>query len=375
MATGKLIGAASDDSGSSDHAADMLVLTRFVVEQTGNVSEIKVKARVSGNVKVAIYADSSGEPGSLLVSTGSNAVVAGWDTISITSTSLTKDTYYWLAVKLDTQGAAIYNNASGTMRYKVPIAFADAFPNPAGSGYTSGSFHGLLAGWGVLVLSPSGISQPVSYGTPEVIITSALIIQPSSIVQVVAVGMPVLRYPQILSPSSIIQSISVGTPWVGILGMIMPQSIVQQISIGSPTLLKYVWHIILDGQYATETPEVNRAYIIGKDQYGNPVYGTAVNTDEVALVGERLDFQPDPAIPTTAQAGDVASAILSKMRLMGKRGVILIPPNCGQELFDVVQISDSGANQSAVKFRVVGIRFEYNPRQARYQHKLILGAT
>ena len=62
------------------------------------------------------------------------------------------------------------------------------------------------------------------------------------------------------------------------------------------------------------------------------------------------------------------------MRLSGKRGVILIPPNCGQELFDVVQITDSQGNQSAVKFRVVGIRFEYNPKQARYQHRLILGA-
>jgi hypothetical protein len=133
-------------------------------------------------------------------------------------------------------------------------------------------------------------------------------------------------------------------------------------------------HVILDGQYITESPEINRAYIIGRDAYGNPVYGTAVDSPELALVGERLDFIPDPAIPTTAQAGDVASAILAKMRLTRKRGVILIPPNCGQELFDVVQLSDSMANQSAVSFRVVGIRFEYNPKQARYQHKLILGA-
>lgn len=134
------------------------------------------------------------------------------------------------------------------------------------------------------------------------------------------------------------------------------------------------FHIILDGQYATETPGVNRAYVIGTDANGNPVYGEAHDATESALVGERLDFMPDPAIPTTAQAGDVASAVLSKMRLRGKGGVILIPPNCGQELFDVVQISDAGANQAAVKFRVVGIRFEYNPKQARYDHRLILGA-
>jgi hypothetical protein len=134
------------------------------------------------------------------------------------------------------------------------------------------------------------------------------------------------------------------------------------------------FHVILDGQYITETQEINRAYIIGRDQYGNPVYGTAVNTDELGLVGERLDFQQELAIPGAAQAADVASAILAKMRLTTKRGVILIPPNCGQELFDVVEITDSGANQAAVKFRVVGLRFEFNPREARYEHRLILGA-
>jgi hypothetical protein len=222
-------------------------------------------------------------------------------------------------------------------------------------------------------ISPSSISQLVAYGTPTVL-TSALIIQPSSIVQVVATGTPALRYLQTISPPSIIVTIAYGTPSVGTFGIIVPQSIIQQISIGSPTILKYVWHVILDGQYATETPEKNRMFVIGRDQYGNPVYGEAHDTAESGLVGERLDFTQELAIPTTAQAGDVASAILAKMRLHGKGGIILIPPNCGQELFDVVQISDAGANQSAVKFRVVGLRFEYNVREARYQHRLILGA-
>jgi len=134
------------------------------------------------------------------------------------------------------------------------------------------------------------------------------------------------------------------------------------------------FHIILDGQYITETPEVNRAYVIGRDAYGNPVYGTASEAAEIALVGERLDFQQELAIPSAAQADSVAAAILAKMRLTTKRGVILIPPNCGQELFDVVEITDSVANQSAIKFRVVGLRFEFNPREARYEHRLILGA-
>jgi len=178
-------------------------------------------------------------------------------------------------------------------------------------------------------------------------------------------------------PSGIAQQVAFGVPRIegGIVsGIIWTEGIVQPIAVGKPTLYKYVWHVVLDGQYTTATPHTNRAFVIGRDDFGNPVFGTAVDSTELALVGERLDFQQELAIPTTAQAESVASAILSKMRLNKARGVILIPPNCGQELFDTVQLSDKGSNQSAVKFRVVGIRFEYNLKQAKYEHRLILGA-
>ena len=222
-------------------------------------------------------------------------------------------------------------------------------------------------------IQPSGIAQATALGTPTVI-KLLQIIAPSGIDQPTSLGTPALKYAQTIYPSSIEVIIAIGEPSVCMYGIIKPSGIAQVVAIGTPTLLKYVWHVILDGQYATETPRTNRACVIGRDQYGNPVYGTAVDSIELGLVGERLDFQQELAIPTDALAEDMAEAILAKMRLSGKMGVILIPPNCGQELFDVVQITDSQGNQSAVKFRVVGIRFEYNPRQARYQHRLILGA-
>jgi hypothetical protein len=219
-------------------------------------------------------------------------------------------------------------------------------------------------------VSPTGINQETALGTPKL----GFILYPSGISQAIALGAPALITRQFIFPSGIAQAIVFGTPSIAMYGRICPVGIEQVIAIGSPSLLKYVWHIILDGQYITETPGINRAYIIGRDIYGNPVYGTAVDSTELGLVGERLDFQQDPAIPTTAQAGDVASAVLAKMRLTTKRGVILIPPNCGQELFDVVQVTDSLGNQTAIKFRVVGLRFEYSPKQDRYEHRLILGA-
>jgi hypothetical protein len=229
--------------------------------------------------------------------------------------------------------------------------------------------------WGETLLQtilPGSIVQPIAYGTPEV--STGGILLPTSIVQPIAYGTPGIIKHGLVIPTGIVQQITYGEPSVYRAQTIYPSSIIQYIVIGNPTMPKYTWHVILDGQYATETPQVNRAYVIGTDANGNPVYGEAIDSTELALVGERLDFIPDPAIPTTAQAGDVASAVLSKMRLRGKGGVILIPPNCGQELFDVVELTDAGANQPAVKFRVVGIRFEYNPKQARYQHKLVLGA-
>ena len=414
MATVKFIGA--DDATGTNDAANYFNLTRFQASATGRVTEFRAKTGVAGYLKVAIYADSGGEPGARLSynDTG-QAVAVGWNTLTIPALDITSGTYYWLAVNASILGAAQYI-ASGTMRYKVATYSTFTFPDPAGTGFTSGAYTDLIAGWGVLVVTASGISQPIALGSPQlnftinlsgiaqaidygtpIVSTSGQVIQPSGIAQVIALGTPTLikllqiiypsgisqpialgtpalRYPQNIAPSGIAQLIVFGTPSVGVYGILRPSGIAQIIALGTPTVLKYVWHAILDGQYSTDTPRTNRAYVIGRDIYGNPVYGTAVDSTELGLVGERLDFQQDLAIPTDAKAADAASAILSKMRLSGKGGVILIPPTCGQELFDTVEITDSQGNQSAVKFRVVGIRFEYNPKQARYQHKLILGA-
>jgi len=134
------------------------------------------------------------------------------------------------------------------------------------------------------------------------------------------------------------------------------------------------FHIIIDGRYISETPELNRAYVIGRDAEGNPVHGTAVNQDEVDLVGERLDFHQLLSIPSSAEAEDVAEAVLAKMRITGSRGFITITPNCGAELWDVVRITDELCAQAAAHYRIAAIRTEYQPRAARYHQTLYLAA-
>jgi hypothetical protein len=419
MATGKLIGSSTD--GVSTMAGDYVLYAKFTAEATGKVTQIKVYSMVAGNAKISLYADNGGEPGNEITGNDSSqACSVGWNTLTIAETDVVKDTPYWIGVIVDTTGAASYAGLTGIARFKAATFAGFTWPASAGSGFTNTTAYMSLAAWGVLVISPPGLSQPIAYGTPKLslrikppghqqviaygtptISTAGIVISPPGIaviisygtpeVQVgepplfiyppglqvvIAYGTPSLRYPQTISPPGLNVPLAYGTPTILVAGegVIFVPGHQQVIGYGVPTILKYVWHVILDGQYHIESPEINRAYVIGRDVNGNPVWGEAQDSTELGLVGERLDFQPDPAIPTQAQAGDVAAAMLSKMRLGKKRGVILIPYNCGQELWDVVQISDAGANQQAVSFRVVGIRFEYHPKQARYEHKLLLGA-
>ena len=133
-------------------------------------------------------------------------------------------------------------------------------------------------------------------------------------------------------------------------------------------------HIALGARYITASADVNRAYVIGRDAEGNPVHGTSVTQAEVDLVGERLDFHQLLSIPTGAEAEDVAEAMLATQRIRGSRGFIQIPPNCGAELWDVVQLTDELCAQAAATYRIAGIRTEYQPKEARYHQTLYLAA-
>ena len=393
-------GAIPSTAGGS---APYVRMIKFTAEDSGTIDTIKVYPKTNGgNVKVAIYDDDGGdgEPGTRLGynNSSTNCIADQWNDCIISEVEVTEGEDYWIAVASENYGGSSYSG-TGTkpVRYKAITYASYTFPNPAGSGYTpSDAYYLPYAGWGELaelVITPSTIPSAEAVGTPQLnlsikpatiesqeavgsptITVEGAFIYPATIPSAEAVGVPALLYPQSIAPITIPSAEVVGIPSIGVIGYILPATIPSEEAVGVPTILKYVWHVILDGQYLTGTPETNRAFVIGRDDYGNPVWGQAHDTDESALVGERLDFHQELAIPSSSQAAAAAEAILSKMRLTRARGVILIPPNCGQELFDVVELSDAGANQSAVKFRVVGIRFEYQPRQARYQHKLILGA-
>jgi hypothetical protein len=132
-------------------------------------------------------------------------------------------------------------------------------------------------------------------------------------------------------------------------------------------------HVILEAAYFTETPAVNRAFVVGVDAAGAQVSGSAITQADVDLVGERLAAHHDPAIPSATFAAAVAAAELAKARLDGMSAQITIAPHCGVELWDVVNVTDTVANQAA-NYRVSGYVLDYDIRQGAYFHTFALCA-
>jgi len=54
---------------------------------------------------------------------------------------------------------------------------------------------------------------------------------------------------------------------------------------------------------------------------------------------------------------------------------IYAQPGGGQQLYDVVDISDSRAGLAATKRRVNGLTLVYSPRRGQYRQRLLLGGV
>jgi hypothetical protein len=67
--------------------------------------------------------------------------------------------------------------------------------------------------------------------------------------------------------------------------------------------------------------------------------------------------------------------IRRKAELAAVSGWIKVSVNCGQQLQDVIDLTDARAGLAAVKKRVIGIDLVYNPRKGEYEQKIELGGV
>jgi len=127
-------------------------------------------------------------------------------------------------------------------------------------------------------------------------------------------------------------------------------------------------HPIAAGRYAGEAAAANRAQVFGRN-----VFAERFDWPGVAATNDRLQQAVDTNLSTVAAAEDRASAMLRRAALAATGGEITVPVNCGQELYDVVEITDAAAGLAAARRRVLGLSLRYSAGRGVYQQRVLLG--
>ena len=135
-------------------------------------------------------------------------------------------------------------------------------------------------------------------------------------------------------------------------------------------------HSIVEGKYRRRGWKLNRILVEGYDPAGDePVIVDSFSWAEIARLYDRLKRLEDRNIDTVSKAEQRGEAYLRQAEIESANGAIRIPPNCGQQLYDVIDITDSRAGLSEEKKRVMGLTLVYNPRCGEYEQRLLLGAV
>jgi hypothetical protein len=132
-------------------------------------------------------------------------------------------------------------------------------------------------------------------------------------------------------------------------------------------------HTILSGKY-TDAVTVSRARAIGRDASGNRIIEEALDPDLSGLAIDILEQDYDPNLQTTARAQERADAILRTQQTQSTPATIVVPTNVGQELLDVVEVTDERCGISEEEYRVQAIRTDYDRRKGQYDQRLTIGA-
>lgn len=131
-------------------------------------------------------------------------------------------------------------------------------------------------------------------------------------------------------------------------------------------------HPVLWGRYGVLLPSANRAQV-----FGDGLMAEEFRWDSVEGVYDRLRQVHDLNLDSVAKAQDRAQAELRRQDMTRDAGEVVVPVNCGQELYDVVEVTDPLVGLTAARQRVLGlaVRYDAGGRGPRYQQRLRLGAV
>ncbi len=122
-------------------------------------------------------------------------------------------------------------------------------------------------------------------------------------------------------------------------------------------------HPVTGGRYTTNALSANRFQVQGTAVYADSFEQTQTNQ----LYARYRPFT-DVNASTVAKATAIAAALSNKEAFHAYGGELAISGvNCGQELYDMIAVTDSRVGLSAAKRRVFSIELAYEPWKGRYQ--------
>ena len=127
------------------------------------------------------------------------------------------------------------------------------------------------------------------------------------------------------------------------------------------------YHPVHHMRLAASAPDATRVQV-----FGAAGVGEAIAWREMPLVGERLRQVHDLNQDTLAKAEAHAAALLDRFQRDTVSGELQAPPNCAQELHDIVDVHPPNAT-AATRMRVAALELDYRRTGTpKYQQKITL---
>jgi hypothetical protein len=135
-------------------------------------------------------------------------------------------------------------------------------------------------------------------------------------------------------------------------------------------------HPLFEGRYLAKAGELNRLQVEGYD----PTEEEAIVVDafaweEIERLYDRIGRIEDRNIESITAAEDRGESYFRGVEMESVNGAILVPVNCGQQMYDVIDITDSRAGLTAAKRQVNGLTLIYSPQRGEYRQRLLLGGV
>ena len=117
--------------------------------------------------------------------------------------------------------------------------------------------------------------------------------------------------------------------------------------------------------------EANRVQVIG-----DTLFSERFDWAAVASTYDRLRQVDDPNLSSVATIEARADSVLRSESIDATNGEIVVPVNCGQELYDVIEVTDANAGHAAARRRVLGLSLRYSTgERPAYEQRVALGGV